>query len=70
MVKYLLLAFFLFAYVSADLDWTADQFPKKWIDYSKSKLKESLTRKLNGNLAKNLVFFLGDGIVIVYKYRK
>lgn len=43
-------------------DWSADTLPEKWIDYSKKKIKTSLKRELNGNVAKNVIFYLGDGI--------
>lgn len=45
-------------------DWSDDQYPKKWNDYSKQRIDKMLTRKLNGNVAKNIILFLGDGMGI------
>ena len=43
-------------------DWSLDEHPQKWNDYSKEKIDQMLKRKLNGNLAKNSILFLGDGM--------
>lgn len=43
-------------------DWLADQNPEKWNDYSKNRIDEMLKRKINGNVAKNTILFLGDGM--------
>lgn len=45
-------------------DWSDDQNPKKWNDYSRQRIDKMLTRKLNGNVAKNIILFLGDGMGI------
>ena len=39
-------------------------FPYKWNEYSKQRLNMMLNRNLNGNVAKNLVLYLGDGMGI------
>lgn len=51
------------AVANAQSDWSADMDRKRWYDYSKKKLDESLKRRLNGNLAKNVIMFLGDGLI-------
>jgi hypothetical protein len=43
-------------------DWSSDEHPHKWNDYSKENIDQMLKRKLNGNLAKNSILFLGDGM--------
>lgn len=49
--------------VSSQITWPAEDMDKqRWFDYSKKKIDESLKRKLNGNLAKNVIMFLGDGL--------
>ena len=45
-------------------DFSADQYPQKWNDYAKQRLDKMLTRQLNGNVAKNIVLMLGDGMGI------
>lgn len=39
-----------------------DEDPKKWINNAKETIDSLLKRKLNGNIAKNLILFLGDGM--------
>lgn len=48
---------------SVATDWSEDVFPSKWNKYSRNKLKQMLNRKPNQNIAKNIILFLGDGIV-------
>ena len=45
-------------------DWSEDMYPLKWNDYSRNKIEHMLNRHLNGNVAKNLILFLGDGMGI------
>ncbi len=59
----LTLALVLAAVVSADTDWTADMNPERWRTYSRDLIQLSLKRRLNGNVAKNLIMFLGDGTI-------
>ena len=58
----LLVVFMAVFVVRCQVDWSADEDPEKWRSYSKNRLQQSLNRKLNGNLAKNLIMFLGDGM--------
>ena len=41
-----------------------DKTPEKWINNAKETINSLLNRKLNGNIAKNLIMFLGDGMGI------
>ncbi len=41
---------------------TDDQNPKKWNKYAFDKIQQSLHKKINGNVAKNVILFLGDGM--------
>lgn len=50
--------------ISCSKDWTEEMFPYKWNEYSKQRLSMMLNRKFNGNVAKNLVLYLGDGMGI------
>ena len=45
-------------------DWTADQDPARWNKYSRDRLDKMLKMTPNLNVAKNVVFFLGDGMGI------
>jgi hypothetical protein len=47
-----------------DKSWSEDENPKKWTDYNNNRIDEILKRKLNGNVAENMIFFLGDGMGI------
>jgi hypothetical protein len=38
----------------------------KWFKYSKDRLDKILNRRLNGNVAKNIIFFIGDGMVTLF----
>jgi alkaline phosphatase len=46
------------------VDWSADEDPKKWNDYAFNRIKDNLKKQMNFNLAKNILFFLGDGMGI------
>lgn len=48
-------------YVNCSKDWSADVQPQKWNKIAKEKIDTILNRKLNGNIAKNVILFLGDG---------
>ena len=52
----------LIAITSASKDWSEDQKPSKWNSYSQQRINKILNRKLNGNVAKNIILFLGDGM--------
>jgi hypothetical protein len=47
--------------VNADKDWSSDQSPTKWHKNAKDSINRILNRGINQNLAKNIIFFLGDG---------
>ena len=48
--------------VNCSRDWTEDECRYKWYDYSKNKINKILNRKINKNVAKNIVLYLGDGM--------
>lgn len=50
--------------VECSKDWTEDMFPYKWTEYSKKRIDSMLSRELNGNVAKNVILYLGDGMGI------
>jgi hypothetical protein len=50
--------------IESAADWSNDEYAEKWNMYSRLRLEKSLNRKLNGNVAKNIIFFLGDGMGI------
>ena len=43
---------------------TLNENLKKWTDYNNNRIDKILKRKLNGNVAKNMILFLGDGMGI------
>lgn len=43
-------------------DFVNDQNPQKWNDQAKETIESLLKTKLNQNIAKNLIIFLGDGM--------
>lgn len=43
-------------------DWSNDENRDRWNKYSTDRIDEILKRDLNGNVAKNLIIFLGDGM--------
>jgi alkaline phosphatase len=57
------LAFFK---INCFADWSEDRKPEKWNKYALDKLNYFLNRKLNQNIAKNVIFFLGDGTLQKY----
>lgn len=51
---------FLFCLANAVFqDWVEDQNPKKWNDNAINKINEVLGKKINSNIAKNVILFLG-----------
>ncbi|RNA02319.1 alkaline tissue-nonspecific isozyme [Brachionus plicatilis] len=56
------LTFCLIYYSNCNVDWSGDIKREKWMDYSRELIEKFLNRKINGNVAKNVVFFLGDGM--------
>ena len=46
----------LFVFRSIDKD------RNKWNENALNKIKETLAKKINGNVAKNIILFLGDGM--------
>lgn len=54
--------FVLFTNVYCEADWSMDINPQKWMKYSQDRIEQTLKRKVNGNVAKNAIFFLGDGM--------
>jgi alkaline phosphatase len=52
--------FWLFVHGSAD--WSADKDPHKWNRLAKESIDQMLNRKINKNIAKNVILFLGDGM--------
>lgn len=59
----LLINFFFSILVNCSKDWSSDVHPQKWNKYAKEKIDQILNRKLNGNVAKNVILFLGDGTI-------
>ena len=48
----------------AFVDWSQDKDPQKWNRMAKETLDNLLNRKLNHNVAKNIILFIGDGMGI------
>ncbi len=57
-----LLSLLVVVYVQCSKDWTEDEYSYKWYDYSKNRINKVLNRKINKNVAKNIVLYLGDGM--------
>ena len=50
---------------AAQFKWPErDRSPERWINDAKENIDSLLKRKLNNNIAKNLILFLGDGMGI------
>lgn len=45
-------------------DWSSDRDPQKWNNQAKETLENLLNGKINKNIAKNIILFLGDGMGI------
>lgn len=63
-MKSVILFIFLNHLVFCYVDWANDRDPKKWNDQAKETLENILNRKINKNIAKNIILFLGDGMGI------
>ena len=70
-MKLLFLNLFVFIFLISNLikiktnkDWTDDQYPEKWMKYAQDRLNYELKKTINGKIAKNIIFFLGDGMGI------
>ncbi|CAF0976264.1 unnamed protein product [Brachionus calyciflorus] len=50
--------------VYCSIDWSADKNPEKWNKLARENIDEILNRKINKNVAKNIIFFIGDGMGI------
>ena len=48
----------------ANPDWSADMSAKRWNVDATQRINKLLNRRFNGNLAKNIILFLGDGMGI------
>lgn len=57
-----LFGLFIVCLVNCSNDWSSDIQPQKWNKYAKEKIDYILKRQLNGNVAKNVILFLGDGM--------
>ena len=67
MVKYQLLLFLYFILFSIcqvhGQEWSMDDANRdKWNNLAIDRINSMLNRKLNGNIAKNIILFLGDGM--------
>ena len=52
----------IFLNVNASRDWSNDKKPERWNKYASDKIRKILNRDINGNVAKNIILFLGDGM--------
>lgn len=52
----------LFLNTNASKDWSEDKKPERWNKYASDKIRQILNRDINGNVAKNIILFLGDGM--------
>lgn len=59
----LLVLVFAYALIccQASLDWSRDTQPGRWYKDALDKINQMLKRKINKNVAKNIILFLGDG---------
>lgn len=66
MVKYLIILLFNLILISyCKVDWSMNDTSRdKWNNLAIDRISLMLNRKLNGNIAKNIIFFLGDGMGI------
>lgn len=53
-----------FSYASKD--WSSDMQPGRWNKNALEKIQKMLKRRLNHNVAKNVILFLGDGDYTLY----
>ena len=54
-VSVLIVFFLIISFVRSEKDWSGDKVPKKWLDDGQKNIERILNRKLNGNLAKNVM---------------
>lgn len=64
LIEFLTLNIILLNSVTCSHDWSADQNPNKWNTYARETIESLLKTKLNRNIAKNLILFIGDGMGI------
>lgn len=65
MTKIILLLFLIslvIISIKCDKDWSDDMKPEKWNKNGKDNIDRILKRKLNTKVAKNILFYLGDGM--------
>ena len=62
LLNFLMIASVLILSTYADKDWSEDIKPEKWNKYARDRLDHMLNRKINKNLAKNVILLLGDGM--------
>ena len=53
---------FLISLASCTVDWSDDQRPDKWNKHAQDTIDQLLNRKINQNIAKNIILFVGDGM--------
>lgn len=58
---FLFITFALFSNVSGKTDWSSDKNPEKWNQMARDTINDVLNKKINQNIAKNVILFLGDG---------
>lgn len=51
----------LLSFSYASKDWSSDMQPGRWNKNALEKIQKMLKRRLNHNVAKNVILFLGDG---------
>ncbi len=64
LVQLLFLTVAAFPLTTSSKDWSEEQYRYKWNEYSKTRINKMLKRRLNGNVAKNVILYLGDGMGI------
>ena len=66
MISYKIKLFFFISLLplitKASKDWIDDTKSQKWMNYSSKRIDYILKRKLNKNLARNVILLLGDGM--------
>jgi hypothetical protein len=51
-------------------DWTQDIQRERWNKEAIQNINRVLNKKLNGNIAKNIILFLGDGTFCLSKFQQ
>jgi len=54
-VSVFIVFFLIISFVRSEKDWSGDKVPQKWLDDGQKNIERILNRKLNGNLAKNVM---------------